>query len=118
MPAIAARNHELAKAISYMQRKQKWLFAIVWIGFHFTLAVGALFALVDQFELIDQVTMPGICDAFIKSGSGGLKSGLAFAFTCWDPDNARDFFVAALIGVSLLLSPVTLIAYRIFAKSR
>jgi hypothetical protein len=101
-----------------MQSKQKWLFAVVWIGFHFTLAVGALFVFVDQLELINQVTMPSVCDAFIESGSGGLKSRLAFAFTCWDPDDARDFFVAALIGVALLLSPFTLAAYRTFAKSR
>ncbi|WP_066810361.1 hypothetical protein [Sphingomonas asaccharolytica] len=100
-----------------MQSKQKWLFAVVWIGLHFTLAVGALFAFVDQFELINQVTMPSVCDAVIKAGGWGLKSRLVFAFTCLDPDNLRDFFVAALIGVALFLSPLTLAAYRTFAKS-
>lgn len=102
-----------------MRRIPNSLIFLLWVVVHFLLASGVVLILVDRMELINQLVMPEECDAYLKfRPSAVVYSEWTFARRCWDIGNALDFFAFALVGVSIILSPITLTLLVRFRSSR
>lgn len=91
----------------------KAFFGAIWFSVHLLLAVGLVFIFTDRFDLINQVSLTSACEGYVKlRPSREVYSELTFALRCWDSDNAVEFFLLALVGVSICLLPFTVAGIR------
>ncbi|MBV1689105.1 hypothetical protein KRR38_15840 [Novosphingobium sp. G106] len=95
----------------------KWLVGILWLCAHLLVAIALVLAIVDEFELIDQMTMPAICDDYIKGRIVETYPVISFAANCWDWRNTLGFFSLGLLFSILIPSPFTAaLAIRVRSK--
>jgi hypothetical protein len=91
-----------------MQSGWRWPIYLTWAVIHFALAIGLVVIFVDRMDLIDQTAMPEACDRYLKfHPTAQIASEWTFAWRCWNPGSAIEFYLAALVGIAFILSPFT-----------